>query len=139
MASKIQIVHNLSPMARGYLEAVMAEAQTPAGNLPPYYPRPGNEFLVDDADMALFCSMATLLEVICDCATFIAECSMASLLEIDGREREAGIDFWWTRNGAGAGFWDGDWEQGDQLTALSHTFSERRSEFWHGLVRIDPA
>jgi len=33
-------------------------------------------------------------------------------------------DFWLTRNGHGAGFWDGDYEQtlGDDLTRLSETF-----------------
>jgi hypothetical protein len=34
-------------------------------------------------------------------------------------------DFWLTRNGHGAGFWDGDWpENGDRLTELSKTFGE---------------
>lgn len=30
----------------------------------------------------------------------------------------AGHDFWLTRNGHGAGFWDGDYTNGDQLTTL---------------------
>jgi hypothetical protein len=30
---------------------------------------------------------------------------------IIGREEQAGHDFWLTRNGHGAGFWDGDWEE----------------------------
>ncbi len=34
-------------------------------------------------------------------------------------------DFWLTRNGHGAGFWDGDWpEGGDRLTAICKTFGE---------------
>ena len=35
-------------------------------------------------------------------------------------------DFWLTRNGHGAGFWDGDYEQelGKNLTKLAHTFSK---------------
>jgi len=35
-------------------------------------------------------------------------------------------DFWLTRNGHGAGFWDGDYEDdvGDKLTELSKTFGE---------------
>jgi hypothetical protein len=42
---------------------------------------------------------------------------------IDGR---AGHDFWLTRNGHGAGFWDSDWneEAGKVLTELSKTFRE---------------
>ena len=35
-------------------------------------------------------------------------------------------DFWLTRNGHGAGFWDGDYpeELGKQLTDLAHSFGE---------------
>lgn len=34
-------------------------------------------------------------------------------------------DFWLTRNGHGAGFWDGDYGSiGDQLTAIAETFGE---------------
>ncbi len=29
-----------------------------------------------------------------------------------------GHDFWLTRNGHGAGFWDGDYEKGDEITAI---------------------
>jgi hypothetical protein len=38
----------------------------------------------------------------------------------------AGHDFWLTRNGHGAGFWDGDWpkEIGTKLTKLSKSFGE---------------
>jgi hypothetical protein len=38
----------------------------------------------------------------------------------------AGCDFWLTRNGHGAGFWDGGWEEeaGKRLTAASEEFGE---------------
>jgi hypothetical protein len=38
----------------------------------------------------------------------------------------AGHSFWFTRNGHGCGFWDGDWEEsaGKALTALSKQFGE---------------
>ena len=38
--------------------------------------------------------------------------------DIGGRYDMAGHDFWLTRNGHGAGFWDGDWpeEAGERLT-----------------------
>lgn len=39
-------------------------------------------------------------------------------------EEMAGHDFWLTRNGHGAGFWDGDWEQGDELTRIAKEFKE---------------
>jgi hypothetical protein len=35
---------------------------------------------------------------------------------------QAGHDFWLTRRGHGAGFWDGDWEHGDVLTEKSEEF-----------------
>lgn len=46
---------------------------------------------------------------------------------LDGYDLETAMhDFWLTRNGHGAGFWDGDYqkEHGEKLTALSKTFGE---------------
>jgi len=44
---------------------------------------------------------------------------------LDDREKRAGHDFWLTRNGHGAGFWDGDWpEYGEYLTKASKAFGE---------------
>lgn len=46
------------------------------------------------------------------------------------KPERAGHDFWLTRNGHGAGFWDGDWdtaanpELGSALTAIAKTFGE---------------
>lgn len=39
-------------------------------------------------------------------------------------------DFWLTRHGHGAGFWDGDYEEevGEKLTDISKTFSELNIE-----------
>lgn len=41
-----------------------------------------------------------------------------------GQAGMAGHDFWLTRNGHGAGFWDGDWpkKSADKLTSLSKEF-----------------
>ena len=43
-----------------------------------------------------------------------------------GDSAQAGRDFWFTRNGHGVGFWDGDWPepQDDRLTAASKAFGE---------------
>lgn len=44
---------------------------------------------------------------------------------------QAGHDFWLTRNGHGAGFWDGDWTHedidnvGDKLTDIAKKFPEQ--------------
>lgn len=42
------------------------------------------------------------------------------------RSARAGRDFWLTRNGHGAGFWDGDWPEvaGEALTAAAHKYGE---------------
>lgn len=81
----------------------------------------------------------TLAEMVAECADFQA--SFGAYIADDlGR---AGHDFWLTRNGHGAGFWDGDWEVpffgtpipeifgtpryrtvGDYLTAMSKPYGE---------------
>lgn len=61
----------------------------------------------------------TLAEMETECREFLA---MADKY-LDGDYSQAGHDFWLTRNGHGAGFWDGDWkEHGDTLTKLSKEF-----------------
>ena len=46
--------------------------------------------------------------------------------DIDGEWEQAGHDFWLTRNGHGAGFWDGDWpeEAAERLTEASEAYGE---------------
>jgi len=51
---------------------------------------------------------ATLAGMLADCDKFTADNANA----IAGAIGAAGHDFWLTRNGHGAGFWDGDWEKG---------------------------
>ena len=62
-----------------------------------------------------------------DCTRFQSE--NAALLEQASEYQSAtrqGHDFWLTRNGHGAGFWDGDYpkELGDALTKASKVFGE---------------
>lgn len=60
-------------------------------------------------------------QLVDDCATFLEQADHL----LDGKYETAGHDFWYTRNGHGCGFWDGDWpEHGDELTALCKTFKE---------------
>jgi len=44
----------------------------------------------------------------------------------DEDDKHAGHDFWLTRNGHGAGFWDGDYEEskGERLTKASKAYGE---------------
>lgn len=64
----------------------------------------------------------TLKEMIADAKEFQAENSE----DIGDRDTRAGHDFWLTRNGHGAGFWDGDWPKGpdDRLTESAKEFGE---------------
>jgi hypothetical protein len=63
----------------------------------------------------------TLATMKADCNKFQAENAKV----IEGREEQAGHDFWLTHCGHGAGYFDGDWpEAGDRLTAASHHFGE---------------
>jgi hypothetical protein len=62
----------------------------------------------------------TIREMVEDCRLFQEKWGHL----IAGWETEAGHDFWLTRRGHGAGFWDGDWPDplGDQLTEASKAF-----------------
>lgn len=66
-------------------------------------------------------SSETLDAMKADCLAFL---DLADEL-LDLEYSQAGHDFWLTRNGHGAGFWDGDWpEHGDKLTEISKGFGE---------------
>lgn len=71
---------------------------------------------------------------VADCAAFQAAHGddIAAGRRMRGRDSStttaglAGHDFWLTRNRHGAGFWDGDWNDGagDRMTATAHDFGE---------------
>ncbi len=90
---------------------------------------------------------ALLASVVEDCAAFqraaadhiAAGCLRTTAAPYSDGE-QAGHDFWLTRNGHGAGFWDGDWPEpaGDVLTTLSKTY---RPQDWYmgddGMIYAD--
>jgi hypothetical protein len=63
----------------------------------------------------------TLASMIADCDAFRE--SAGALLD-EWSDEQAGHDFWLTRNGHGAGFWDRGLAAGDALTDLAHPFGE---------------
>lgn len=86
-----------------------------------------SRFSVDDI------SSDTLMQMVKDCAEFQAACShFFEMRFYKGRNPSgsvteyAGHDFWLTRNGHGAGFWDGDWksEAESLLDRTSKQFGE---------------
>lgn len=93
---------SMDDFCSAYIEAILEDS-------------PGDNYTVDDIDQV------TLWKMEKDCDRFQ---ELAGEM-IEGREERAGYDFWHTRNGHGAGFWDGDWpEHGDALTELSEKFGE---------------
>ncbi len=66
---------------------------------------------------------ASLAKMEADCQRFLAanEADLAF-----GSDEHGGHDFWLTRNGHGAGFWDGDWPEqvGERLTDAAKAFGE---------------
>lgn len=61
-------------------------------------------------------------QVKCDCQTF----QETQWERITADPKQAGHDFWFTRNGHGVGFWDGDWPKpdGEVLTQASKAYGE---------------
>lgn len=86
-----------------------------------------NNFSADDL------APETLAKIIADCAKFQAD-NAEHLAEENclkfgpdfGPMGRAGHDFWLTRNGHGAGFWDGDWAEpaATILTEAAHSYKE---------------
>lgn len=75
----------------------------------------------DESDIA----PETLAQMRADCLAFFVANESAILCD-DGTSQAgmAGHDFWLTRCGHGAGFWDGDWPEphGESLTTAAESF-----------------
>ena len=73
----------------------------------------------------------TLAIMVADCEQFQEQ--TAGMIEHD--LSGAGHNFWLTRNGHGAGFWDGDWpEHGDILTIIASACGKRHLYVNKGLI-----
>lgn len=113
---------DLEAFVRAYLEAILFaenDESTPAGG----QPLDANYTVADFAPDALAKARR-------DCDRFLAENAddIAAANYNHARysdEEMAGHDFWLTRNGHGAGFWDGELgDVGDRLTTAAHAFGE---------------
>lgn len=78
-----------------------------------------------------------LEDAVKDCAEF--QSANAALLAQAGNEEQNGHDFWLTRNGHGAGFWDRGYadEIGDGLTAAAKKFGEKNASIETDAVYIE--
>ena len=72
---------------------------------------------------------SAVTDAIADCASFLDKCKAAGIDDFDGNGLETvGHDLWLTRNGHGAGFWDGDYPtHGDALTDLAQGMGARNA------------
>ena len=109
-AAKGAITKNIN---RGYLESYIGTAlwSSTGANDEPL----DDDYSIDD------CSAAMKKESLVDIRNFI---KLSGKL-LDGLEMPQVMhDFWLTRNGHGAGFWDGDYDDdvGDELTKISESF-----------------
>jgi hypothetical protein len=83
---------------------------------------------LDSVKSAADLAPETLAKCRADCLAFIAanRADLESAAEERGDSEVLGHDFWLTRNGHGAGFWDGDYSEalGDRLTAACKKVGE---------------
>jgi hypothetical protein len=101
----------LDPFTRSYIETMLwSETGGPNGDTPL-----DRNYDVNDFDPK------TLKRIIADCEAFQKECS-----DWYDDSKRAGHDFWLTRVGHGAGFWDGDYPE-PQATLLTNA----RKRFGH--------
>jgi len=113
-----------------YVEAALEAALWSSSDVPPDAENEGAEDYVQldewDGDIAPEC-MEKMRQ---DCNKFLDQ-NWVTIYRAEpksgyGGVIQAGHDFWLTRNGHGAGFWDGDWPEdvGAELTEASEAFGE---------------
>jgi hypothetical protein len=100
---------NLDEFTSAYIEAALWSSTDDQD-------QPLDKYSLDDI------APESLEAMVKDCQEFQQQCG--ALIEDEGEGlHQAGHDFWLTRVGHGAGFWDGDWpKHGDELTKVSEKF-----------------
>lgn len=127
----------LDEMVRSYIETMLWSSRYDCSD-----PHDDSTFRDFDYDIEDFDAM-TLYSIVEDCMKFLEGAFAIRVPKFkDGRQADAhmlGHDFWLTRNGHGAGFWDGDYEKetGERLTALSKTFPEQNPVLVDHLIHLE--
>jgi len=138
---------HLDEFTRGYIEALFFTEEAPGVDseefeTPEYQAADGS--IPGDVGFSELAPDA-LAKIMRDCAAFQAAAAplLALAYERDYSEEQAGRDFWLTRNGHGAGFWDRDAlaadDLGRQLSDLCGwrtPFAEVAIYFHAGTVRL---
>lgn len=106
----------LDPFTRSYFEALFfTDSGQEEGQL-------GDATFADFYDLALARQIEECSKFQRDNTKLLADAIGAGECDIE----HAGRDFWYTRNGHGCGFWDGDWPApyGDRLSDAAEDFRE---------------
>ena len=137
------IFTDLSPFARGYIQALFFTEESPGFSMVEWWSAETQSELEEGTmdgclpDDAGFSDLNpdTLARIHTDCREFERKASrLLSIAYSRGYEREqAGRDFWFTRNGHGVGFWDRDELDADNLgrdlSDIAKTFGETWASF----------
>lgn len=83
-------------------------------------------------------SEESLAAAVKDCEQFRELCieQLGEDAFADWSDEQAGHDFWLTRNGHGAGFWDRGLENGDELSKWARSFGSVHADAWDGKVHF---
>lgn len=105
-----------------YLVALAFTAHDEDGNPPPEWINPGCDIrdAVSADDVRAILEPDDLAEIEADCSGFLRD----NRADIRDEIERAAADFHFTRNGHGAGFWDGDWpgDVGRRLTDAAKVY-----------------
>ena len=106
------------PFLRGYLDAALFTTDP--------HPPGGSDYVECGRSDEMFPRLSAefIERAKADCAKF--ETENADALANAGSFEQNGMDFWYTRNGLGVGFWDRDYldSVADPLTDAAHKFGE---------------
>jgi len=82
----------------------------------------GDDYPLDDFFDESNLAPSTLETMEAEIADFLTYCEATGTTHEEWSDEQLGHDFWLTRNGHGAGFWDRGLAEGDALTAAAKTF-----------------
>jgi hypothetical protein len=126
MASKADLLDQIEgdPFMNGYFECLFFTEEDSLSEswLEAYGEEPEDDDY-GSVDVSEFAFTARgLKQIISDCKDFKAACAEEGLDLDKWGQSKAGHDFWLTRNGHGAGFWDRGRKDGDALTKIAKSF-----------------
>lgn len=112
-ATEDQTMRNLKEFIHAYMTTALWSAMDTN--------QPDNERSLQDQGFDIRdIALSTRRQMEAECRDFYE--ANADLIDTDLGPDMAGHDFWLTRNGHGAGYWDGDWQDGDTLTENAEAF-----------------